>query len=261
MREFLKIGLFIIAVSIFFTACSNKSIEKKVEKPKIKTINDVLRDSFEYDANQKIYKSKSAINKIEDANILSSKFQKFCLEKEGKLVYTDYDINQNHTNSYPSNVTNICEVNNTPYFIIQKTGEPSNIYYFIGMDEQIKKDYLDYKNNKQLELIKINKENTEKLIKERQEIQKREIAREQKTKILLGQKNQRTMTFFDKWRYSGSESLCSKKCNDINLKTTGYKSLKEALSNNWQFVSKVDDIEEAVDDNCTCTGSSLVVKK
>ena len=53
IKNILKIGLFVISTSIFFTACANKSIEKKVEKPKVKTIDDVLNESSEYDVNQK----------------------------------------------------------------------------------------------------------------------------------------------------------------------------------------------------------------
>ena len=35
IKNILKIGLFVISTSIFFTACANKSIEKKVEKWRI----------------------------------------------------------------------------------------------------------------------------------------------------------------------------------------------------------------------------------
>ena len=33
MKKFLKIGLFVIATSIFFAACATKPIPKNVEKP------------------------------------------------------------------------------------------------------------------------------------------------------------------------------------------------------------------------------------
>jgi len=60
INKFLKIGLFVIATSILFTACANKSIGKNsVEKTKVKTINDVLNESFTYDAKQRLYKNKS----------------------------------------------------------------------------------------------------------------------------------------------------------------------------------------------------------
>ena len=96
IKNILKIGLFVISTSIFFTACANKSIEKKVEKPKVKTIDDVLNESFEYDVNQKLYKTKTPITKEEEKNALVSKFTKFCSEKNGKLIYTNYYINKQY---------------------------------------------------------------------------------------------------------------------------------------------------------------------
>jgi hypothetical protein len=103
--------------------------------------------------------------------------------------------------------------------------------------------------------------NTQESIKERQEIQRREAAREQKTKVLFNKKDQRTMTFFDSWRYSGKEAICAKRCTDINKRTTGYSTVKEAVNNNWQLVSKVEDIEEAIDNSCTCSGYSVLLRK
>lgn len=258
--NFFKIGLFVVLTSIFFTACSNKSI-KSAEKvnPKPMSITDVLNDSFEYNKNQKLYKNKSL--KEDDVNKLSFRFGKFCSQKQGKLAYTDYYINQDYTKSYTDNKAIVCLINRVPYFITHQAKENSNVYYTVGMDEQIKKDYLDFKKNKQLELIKANQENAQNSIKEREEIQKRERAREQKTRMLLNKKGQRTMTFFDSWRYTGNKTSCSNKCTNINLKSTGFKTLKEAVSNNWQLVSKVGDIEEAIDDSCTCTGYSVLVKK
>ena len=59
IKKIFKIGLFVITTSIFFVACSDKpTVEQKLEKPEVITINDVLNDSFEYDANQKLYKTK-----------------------------------------------------------------------------------------------------------------------------------------------------------------------------------------------------------
>jgi 16S rRNA C1402 (ribose-2'-O) methylase RsmI len=86
-------------------------------------------------------------------------------------------------------------------------------------------------------------------------------AREQKTRMILNKKDQKTMTFFDSWRYAGSEASCSKKCIDINIKNYGFKSLKDALSNNWQLVSKEGEEEMTLDDSCTCSGSSAVLSK
>lgn len=259
MKRFLKIGLFVIATSIFFAACATKPIQKTVEKPKPKTtITDVLNDSFIYDSNQKLYRTKSPISKPEESNALFSKFANFCSEKNGKLVFTTYYINRYYANAYSNNIANACEIDNQPYFIIHRANENSNINYSVSMDEGIKRIYLS---KKQPEYEKPTPESTEQTVQERKEIQKREVAREQKTKVLLGKINQKTMTFFNTWRYSGSEASCSKKCTDINQRTTGFKTLKEAISNNWQLVSKGDDIEEAIDDNCTCSGSSVLVKK
>ena len=258
IKNILKIGLFVITTSIFFTACANKSIDKKIEKPKIKTIDNVLADSFVYDSNQKLYKTKTPITKEEEKNALVSKFTKFCSEKNGKLIYTNYYINKQYVNSYSKNLANACEVDKEPYFIIHQANENSNFYYSVSIDDAAKRIYL---NRKPPEFEKPAIESTEQTVQERKEIQRREIAREQKTKILLSNKSQKTMTFFDSWRDSGNKALCSTKCNALNLKTNGYKTLKEAVSDNWQLVSKVGEIEEAIDDSCTCSGYSVLVKK
>ena len=50
ISKLVKIVFFIIATSVFFTACANKSINKNtkvVDKLKTKTINEVLNHSFE----------------------------------------------------------------------------------------------------------------------------------------------------------------------------------------------------------------------
>lgn len=258
IKNILKIGLFVITTSMFFTSCANKSIDKKLEKPKIKTIDNVLADSFVYDSNQKLYKIKTPITKEEEKNALVSQFSKFCSEKNGKLVYTNYYINKQYVNSYSKNLANACEVDKEPYFIIHQANENSNSYYSVSIDDAAKRIYL---NRKPPEFEKPAIESTEQTVQERKEIQRREIAREQKTKILLSNKSQKTMTFFDSWRDSGNKALCSTKCNALNLKTNGYKTLKEAVSDNWQLVSKVGEIEEAIDDSCTCSGYSVLVKK
>ena len=260
IKKIFKIGLFVVTTSIFFVACSDKpTVEQKLEKPEVITINDVLNDSFEYDANQKLYKTKAPITKEEDKNALVSKFIKFCSEQNGKLIYSNYYINKHYVNSYSKNLANACEVDREPYFLIHQANDNSNLHYSVSIDEVAKRIYL---NKRQPEYEKPTPESTAQTIQERKEIQKREIAREQKTKLLLSNKNQeKTMTFFDSWRDTENKALCSTKCNALNLKTNGYKTLKEALSNNWQLVSKVGEIEEAIDDSCTCSGYSVLVKK
>lgn len=270
INKFVKIIFFIIATSVFFTACANKSSNKNtkiVDKQKIKTINQVLNDSFEYDANQRLYKHKSI--KAEDTNNLLSKIGQICSEKKGRIVYISYYINKNYVNSYTNNKAYICEINNEPYFISHHASQNSSSYSSISIDEHTKKAYLNYKKrtridsrfNSTFEIAKPSEENTENSIRERQEIQKREKAREQKTKLLFNKKNQRTMTFYNSWRYTEKEALCSKKCTNINKRTTGYSTLKEASNNNWQLISKIGEIEEAIDLNCTCIGYSVLLKK
>ena len=258
VKEFLKISLFVASTALLFNACANKAPVKKIEKQKIKTIDNVLAESFVYDANQKLYKTKDPITKIEEKNALVSQFTKFCSEKDGKLIYTNYYINKQYVNSYSKNLANACEVDKEPYFIIHQAEDNSNFYYSVSVDEAAKRIYL---NRKPPEFEKPAVESTEQTVQERKEIQRREIAREQKTKLLLSNKSEKTMTFFDSWRDSGNKALCSTKCNALNLKTNGYKTLKEAVSDNWQLVSKVGEIEEAIDDSCTCSGYSVLVKK
>jgi hypothetical protein len=255
MKEMLKIGLFIFITSIFLSACADKVIQKN-SKSKTKNLTETLKDSFDFDENQKLYKNKSAITTNEDSDNLIFKFEKFCNEKKGELIYTDFYINQDYMKSNYKNKTNVCEVNNEPYFFIQQSINRSDYIYSISIDEQTIGYYKNYKNNKSL-----NPETIEKMQRERAEIQRREIAREQKTRMILNKKDQKTMTFFDSWRYAGSEASCSKKCIDINIKNYGFKSLKDALSNNWQLVSKEGEEEMTLDDSCTCSGSSAVLSK
>ena len=256
MKNLLKIGLLIFITSIFLTACVDKAIEKNSNKSKTKNITETLNESFVFNENQKVYINKFEITTNEDSDNLIFKFEKFCKEKKGELVYTDFYINQNYIKSNYKNKTNICEVNDEPYFFIQQSINRSDYTFSISMDEQTIAYYKDYKNNKSL-----NSETSEKMQRERLEIQKREIAREQKTRMLLAKKDQKTMTFFESWRYSGSESLCAKKCLDMNVKNNGFKSLKEAASTNWQLISKVGEEEITLDDSCTCSGVSVVLTK
>jgi hypothetical protein len=137
----------------------------------------------------------------------------------------------------------------------------SNIYYSVLIDEDMMRTYHRKTKKQDFQIEPTVNAPIEQIMQERKEIQKREIAREQKTKLLLSQKNQKTMTFFDSWRYSGSEASCSKRCYDINVKNNGFKTIKEATSNNWQLVSKIEETEQMLDNSCTCTGSSVVLKK
>lgn len=274
ISKFVKVVLFIIFTSVFFTACANKSINKNTKinnKQKTKTINEILNNSFEYDANQRLYKHRSI--KAEDTNNLLSAIGKICSDKKGKIVYINYYINKNYVNFYTNNKAYICEINNEPYFISHHASQNSNGYSSISIDENTKKAYLNYKNKIEADtiddstsgptfnLLNASEENTENTIKEKQEIKKREKAREQKTKLLFNKKDQRTMTFFDRWRYTEKEALCSKKCININKRTTGYTTLKEATNSNWQLISKMGEIEEAIDENCTCSGYTVLLKK
>lgn len=261
MKRILKIGLFIVTTSIFFAACANKPIEKNVQKSKTKTINNLLNDSFDYDENQKIYKISSAITSEDDANNLLAKFENFCTQNKGQLIGGAYYINKDYTKTHTNNKAGVCDVDSEPFFIIHQARQGSNIYYSVITDEGTMKIHYGKNKKQSFEIEPPVKESTEQIMQERKEIQRREAAREQKTKLLLSQKNQKTMTFFDSWRYSGSEASCSNRCYDINLRNNGFKTLKEALNNNWQLVSKIEETEITIDNNCTCSGSSVVLKK
>lgn len=280
INKFLKILLFVAATSVLFTACANKSPNKnikKVEKAKVKNINDILNDSklFEYDARLKLYKNKST--QEQNRKDLLLRFGNLCSDKKGKLVYTNNFINKNYVNSYSNNKAYICEVDNVPYFIGHIASQNSNSYLSISIDEKIKKEYLDKQNDIKSESSLETIPNTtseskfeatlpsqgsiEDNIKERQEIQKRERAREQKTKLLFNKKDQTTMTFFDSWKQTGKDSLCPTKCKSINKRSTGFTTLAEATANKWQILSKIGETSEMIDETCTCTGSSVILKK
>ena len=69
------------------------------------------------------------------------------------------------------------------------------------------------------------------------------------------------MTFFDSWKQMGNDPICSTKCKSINKRSTGFSTLKEATDNKWQIISKIGETSEAIDGTCTCTGSSVILKK
>ena len=280
INKILKILLFITATSVLFTACANKSPNKnikKIEKVTGKNINDILNDSklFEYDARLKLYKNKST--QEQNRNDLLLRFGNLCSDKKGKLVYINHFINKSYVNSYTNNKAYICEVDNIPYFIAHIASQNSNSYLSISIDEKIKKEYLDKQNDiksesnietipgttsvSKFEAILPNQGSIEDSIKEREEIQKRERAREQKTKLLFNKKDQTTMTFFDSWKQMGNDPICSTKCKSINKRSTGFSTLKEATDNKWQIISKIGETSEAIDGTCTCTGSSVILKK
>ena len=263
----IKILLFIIATSVLFNGCVNKTQNKKVEKTKSISLHDVLNDSklFEYDENQKLYKNK--FTQDQNRNDLLLKLGNLCSEKKGKLVYTNYFINSEYVNTYINNKAYICEIQNAPYFIGHLANQDSNSYLSISINENTKKEYV----NKQTAIKKLSESKFEvtlptqisaqEAIQEREEIKKREKAREQKAKLMFSKKNQSTMTFFDSWKQIGTDPLCSTKCKNINKKTTGFTTLQEATAQKWQLISKVNEISETIDTTCTCSGSSVILKK
>lgn len=257
----LRLLSFFTIILLSFNACSNKGTVKKAEKPKVTDITIVLNESFDYFENQKIYKNRFEIANEDDANNLLAKFESFCSSKEGQLIGGAYFIDKDYARSYTNNKAGVCEVNGEPIFIIHQSSKSSYIFYSVTTDEDIMKTYYIKKKKQDFQIEPPVKESLEVVMQERKEIQRREAAREQKTKVLLGQKNQKTMTFFDSYRFAGSEASCSKRCFDINVKNNGFKTLKDALSNEWQFVSKIEETEETLDNNCTCKGSSVLLKK
>ena len=280
INKFLKIVLFIAASSVLFTACATKSPNKnikKIEKVKGKNINDILNDSqlFEYDARLKLYKNK--FTQEQNRKDLILRFADLCSDKKGKLVYINHFINKNYINAYANNKAYICEVDNAPYFIGHIASQSTNSYLSISIDESIKKEYLAKQNDMnfesslettagtssgpKFEAAPPSQENAEDGRKEREEIEKRQRAREQKTKLLFDKKDQTTMTFFDTWKQTGVDPLCSTKCKSINKRSTGFTTLKEATDTKWQLVSKIGETSETVDETCSCTGSSVILKK
>ena len=279
INKFLKILLFITASSVLFTACANKSPNKnikKIENVKGQNINNILNDPklFEYDPRLKLYKNK--FTQEQNRNDLLLRFGNLCSHKKGKLVYINHFINKTYVNSYTKNKAYICEVDNVPYFIGHIASQNSNRYLSISIDEKIKKEYLDKQNDMKsesdfettdtrldtkFEATLPTQVSGQEAKKEREEIQKRERAREQKTRLLFNKKDQTNMTFFDSWRQTGKDPLCPTKCKSINKRSTGFTTLKEATASKWQIVSKIGETSQTVDETCTCTGSSLILKK
>lgn len=153
INKFLNIALFITATSVLFTACANKAPKniKKVEKPKVENINNVLNDAkvFEYDSRQKLYRNK--FTQEQNRNDILIKFGKLCSDKNGKLVYIDYFINKSYVNSYANNKAYICEVDNAPYFFGHIASQNANSFLSLSIDEKTKKDYMDKQKDMQFE--------------------------------------------------------------------------------------------------------------
>ncbi|HOI83161.1 MAG TPA: hypothetical protein PKW30_02525, partial [Campylobacterales bacterium] len=72
------------------------------------------------------------------------------------------------------------------------------------------------------------------------------------------------MTFYDKFQFKWSEQECSDKCINLNLQTSGYISLNEALKNGWEPTGTVLGDEQINPDkynSCTCIGKRLILKR
>ena len=54
---------------------------------------------------------------------------------------------------------------------------------------------------------------------------------------------------------------CIKSCKNYNIKNTGYSLLQESLDDNWEFVSKIGNVNTKVNRYCTCEGVSVLMKK
>ena len=258
INKFLKIVLFIAAAAVLFTACANKSPKnvKKVEKPKVENINNVLNDAkvFEYDSRQKLYRNK--FTQEQNRNDLLLKFGKLCSDKKGKLVYIDHFINRSYVNAYANNKAYICEVDKAPYFIAHIASQNTNSYFSISVDEKVKKEYLDKQNDMEFESSLETTVDSTPTSVPNPKFQATPPSQES-----FDKKDQTTMTFFDTWKQTGVDTLCSTKCKSINKRSTGFTTLKEATDTKWQIVSKIGETSEMVDNTCTCTGSSVVLRK
>jgi len=54
---------------------------------------------------------------------------------------------------------------------------------------------------------------------------------------------------------------CIKSCKNYNIENTGYSLLQESLDDNWEFVSKIGNINTKVNRYCTCEGVNVLMKK
>lgn len=107
----------------------------------------------------------------------------------------------------------------------------------------------------------------EKLVAE--ENQRKQVAiQEQQRKLayieqLRQKRGDQVMSFFDgNYVHDTYQSeSCKEKCIQSNINSTGYKSLQEALTDGWKFVSKVSEAKQSLTQNCECTGANILLHR
>ena len=86
----------------------------------------------------------------------------------------------------------------------------------------------------------------------------------QERKMLRERKGTHSIIFYNSFSFNGEnkyENVCAKSCKNYNIENTGYISLQESLNDNWEFVSKIGNINTSINRHCICKGVNLLLKK
>jgi hypothetical protein len=82
---------------------------------------------------------------------------------------------------------------------------------------------------------------------------------------LKNRKGQVFMTFYTKSQnISGTyhyDLYCIEQCEKRNLNNNAYLNIESAIDDNWQFVSKIENVSYKIEELCICSGSKFLLKK
>jgi hypothetical protein len=207
----------------------------------------------------------------------------YCISKNGKIENDKTDMIRNYgfankiylEHKKMSNLgrkvngikSEVCIVDNSPLFFIStisfQYGGDNNVLRDIVFDksEETKNQYLTILKEEESRMTAFREKQKKREEKRQQEELQKEKAKIEKINYLKNRKGQYTMRFFNglDWKYD--ESKCLNSCIELNQLNTGYTSLQEALNNGWQFISKINDTSETINNSCICKGTNILLKR
>ena len=253
MKKNILYILVLSVVALLLTGCLRPNLP---EKHNTKEWSNISIDQFV----QEIINSKG-LSKFEKVNENVFYYQYGMSGYYAKVLCESKGGNYKEIRNFKYQNGMICiRQNDEPMFFRFYSDYKGERGYFDYSKETIS-EYINYKRKQEINKQKFftEYEKRKKLEREQEALkEKQKIAR---VKQLRSQTGQKTMTFFDNWRFNGDELLCRTKCQEKNLMNNGYLSLQYALNDGWQFVTKINEISFNPNPDCQCIGAQVLLKK
>jgi hypothetical protein len=271
-----------ITVSVILIGCGSPNLPEKNEIVKWENITlDKLKTELGFIKVEDELYARALSDK--DASYIST----YCLSKGGNFETLHLDfiesivnpkqfINKHIDNSSMNKSPSIkaCIKNNNYLFILIEQGYNqfnkatrqsfNDKMYFISSDENNQKKYISFINKVKNENEKRMKEIEENIKKKKEEHDKKALEELKRIDMLRIRKGQHVVRFFNSYTFNENrvkESDCANQCTSKNIEDSGYTSMDKALENGWEFISKLDSVSYKVSENCTCTGTNVLIKK